>query len=166
MKAWKGMPMSFLRRSAACALLTIFAAVPSAVGASPITAADAWIRETLPGKTVTAAFVKLTNGGPAADELVGATSPAVRSIELHHMATDAAGMMTMERVPSIALPKGATTTLAPGGLHLMLFGTKGELRAGAKVRLRLTFAHAQPLAVDFEVRPVTDAPAHEHEHAH
>ncbi len=152
------------QRSLAGALMLALAMARGAAAATPITAAEAWIRETLPGKTVTAAFVKLANGGDSDDALLEATSAAVRSIELHHMKTGSDGVMSMERVPSIALPKGGTTALAPGGLHMMLFGTKTEMRAGSKVRILLRFAHADPIEVEFEVRPVVDDSSHAHQH--
>ncbi len=111
---------------------------------------DAWVRETLPGKEVTAAFLTFTNDGDA-DALVAVACDVAASAEMHKM-TDAGGMMKMEQVPRIDIPSHREVKLAPGGLHLMLFGIKEPLAAGKTVKLTLTFEKAKIMVLEVPVR--------------
>ncbi len=124
---------------------------------------DAWARESLPGKDISAAYLTLTNVGNEADALVGASSEAAKSVELHRM-TMTNGTMKMEHVPEITLPAGGKAELAPGGLHMMLFGLEHALEAGDHLQITLKFRRAQPLIVDFEVR--RPEPEHDHRSMH
>ena len=93
-----------------------------------------WVRATAPGQKVAGGFMQLT--APADMALVGGESAASASLELHTMKM-ANGMMEMRQVPEIALPKGATVKLEPGGLHVMLIGLKQQIRPGEKVPMTL-----------------------------
>jgi len=61
-------------------------------------------------------------------------------------------MMAMREVPSIELPDAATTTLEPGGLHLMLFDLVEDLAPGDAFELTLEFERSVPVVVAVEVR--------------
>jgi copper(I)-binding protein len=61
-------------------------------------------------------------------------------------------MMRMKKVDRVPLPKGEEVKFAPGGLHLMLFGTKGPLRAGESLRLELQLADGSSQEVTVPVR--------------
>jgi copper(I)-binding protein len=50
--------------------------------------------------------------------------------------------MSMAAVPDLALPPGETVTLAPGRLHLMLFGVRQPLNPGNRFPLTLRFERA------------------------
>lgn len=88
-----------------------------------------------PGRPA-AGYMTLTNTGPRADALVAVTSPDAERVELHRT-TATAGVMRMGSVARVDLAPGATVRLAPGGLHLMLFGLRAT---DATVRLELAFA--------------------------
>lgn len=111
--------------------------------------------------TVNAGFMMLVNRGRSGDRLVSASSPNAARIELHtHERVD--GMMRMRPVAGgIALPAGRTVTLAPGGLHLMIFEPTAPLQAGGRFPLTLVFERAGPLAIEAEI--VAPAPGgHRH----
>lgn len=111
---------------------------------------DPWVRESLPGKTMSAGFLTFANDGEA-DALVGASCDCAAAVEMHRM-VEAGGMMKMEQVPEIAIPSHAEVKLAPGGLHLMFFGVKTPLQAGQNVQLTLTFKSAPPQTLEVPVR--------------
>jgi hypothetical protein len=46
-------------------------------------------------------------------------------------------VMEMRQIKEIALPKGRTVKLEPGGLHIMFIGIKKQIKAGDKVPLTL-----------------------------
>ncbi|BBI65277.1 hypothetical protein HSBAA_65830 [Vreelandella sulfidaeris] len=81
--------------------------------------------------------------------LMGASSPASDTVELHEMQMDG-DMMQMRHVDEIHVEVGETTTMRPGGgLHLMLIGLAEPLKEGERFPLTLTFAEQGD--VDIEV---------------
>ncbi|KAB7646345.1 hypothetical protein GGQ62_002927 [Polymorphobacter fuscus] len=139
--------------AAVLALLTA-AMAPAPVAAQHVrvaglTLAKPWTRATA-GK-VGAGFVAITNAGTSPDRLLSATSPAANKVEIHTMTMDG-GIMRMRPLPDgIAVPAGGTTSLAPGGNHLMLIGLKAPLVEGTLVPLTLNFATAGPVKVALKV---------------
>ena len=115
-----------------------------------IALSGAWVRETLPGKDITAGFLTLANDGEQ-DALIGVECDAASTVELHRMAHEN-GQMKMEQVKEIVLPSQGEVKLEPGGLHLMFFGVREPLVAGKTVKLTLTFRHAKPQTIEVPVR--------------
>ncbi|WP_221800221.1 copper chaperone PCu(A)C [Oceanobacter mangrovi] len=136
--------MSTIGKSLAAAsmlCLSMMAAVSHAESA--LTVKDAYVRAPIPGKQITAAFMSISNSGQGSDKLVSASAPWAQKIELHtHMHEN--GTMKMRQVDSIGVNAGTTTTLQPGGLHLMIFGLAQPLPAtvGGQLPLELCFAAA------------------------
>lgn len=65
---------------------------------------------------------------------------------------DMGGAMTMRPVDGIDLPSGATVSLEPGGLHIMLLDLAEPLEAGQAFDLVLEFAESDARTVEIEVR--------------
>lgn len=120
-----------------------------------------WLRANLPDRP-TAAYLEITNSGSSDDRLLAVSSERFETIELHMMALED-GVMNMKMVNEIALPAGETTSLEPGGFHLMLFGATEAMEEGTTVKLTLTFETAGELDL---VVPVAKrgAPALHHNH--
>ncbi len=112
---------------------------------------NAWVRATAPGQQVAGGFMDLT--ADADMTLLGGSSPVSKSLELHYMRMEN-GVMEMREMKTIALPKGKTVSLEPGGLHVMFIGLKAPIRAGQKVPMTLLTKGAdgkeQKLAVEAE----------------
>lgn len=138
-------------------------ALSANVWAAEVKVSDAWTRATPPGQDVGGAFMTLT--ADADLKLVEASSPAASSAELHSMSMDK-GTMLMRQVKAIDLPKGKAVQLAPGGLHVMLFGLKAPLKAGEQLPLTLTVHDAkgksQKVEVKAEVREIGGGMMHRH----
>lgn len=118
--------------------------------AENISVEDAQIRQPMPGRTVTAGYLTLHNHTNVDLQLVGASSTTFSRAELHqHSHHD--GMMRMEQVSAITVPAEGKVTLAPGGLHLMLFEPATVLQPGQSIPLTLIFADGAQLAVDVPV---------------
>lgn len=111
---------------------------------------NAWVREVLPGQDITAAFLLIENPDHEADSLTGVSCECAKTMEMHRMVKEG-DKMKMEPVEKIEVPARGKVELKPGGLHLMLFGTK-PLRQGDKVRLRLRFTHAGEVVADVPVQ--------------
>jgi copper(I)-binding protein len=102
---------------------------------------------TPPGATNGAAYVDITAFSDPIT-LIGASSPASASVELHKMQMDG-DMMQMRHVNEIRIEAGDTTTMRPGGgFHLMLIGLIEPLKEGERLPLTLTFAEQGDLHVE------------------
>lgn len=133
---------------AASVALAAAAAEPSA-----IVVTDAWARATPPGAKTGAAYVTVTNKGTAADKLLSASTPVAGEAQLHTTITEN-GVMKMRPVTAIDLKPGASVTLKPGGMHLMLMDMKQPLKEGDSFPVSLTFEKAGTVEADVKVRKV------------
>jgi hypothetical protein len=141
----------------ACVLSLLLASVAQA--AEPVVASNAWARASMPGQQVGAAYLELRSATGAT--LTKAESPAAASVEIHTMFMNN-GVMQMRRLEKLALPAGETVKLAPGGMHLMLFGLKKPLQKGEQVALTLHVRYADGNTGQLEVRAPVKALAHQH----
>lgn len=147
----------FTTSLSAAALVLTFGS--SLAMAQSVTVKDPWIRGTVQGQSATGAFMELT--GKSSARLVGADSPAAKTVEVHNMKMEN-GVMKMFPVEGIDVPAGKTVKLAPGGYHVMMMGLHKPLTEGQKVPLKLTFelANKQRETIDLsvEVRKVVAKP--------
>jgi copper(I)-binding protein len=138
-------------KSALFALSTLLLALPALADSVKVDAP--WVRATAPGQKVAGAFMELT--ADADMTLVGGESPAARVVELHTMSMEN-GVMVMRPLKDIALPRGKTVQLKPGGLHVMLIDLKGQIKEGEQTPLTLTVRGAdgrqQRLSVQLEAQ--------------
>jgi copper(I)-binding protein len=96
---------------------------------------EARVRELIPGRDTTSAYLRVTNPGPEPVTISGAESPSARAIEFHVTERDG-DMLRMRRLPSVTIAAGATVSFEPGGRHLMLFGV-GNLADQVSIQLVL-----------------------------
>jgi copper(I)-binding protein len=138
----------------ACLLLAAPAAAHH-TGAK-VTPEEVWVRELIPGQDVTAAFMVLKNPDHSSDALIDASCDCAASVEIHRM-VHADGQMKMERIRRLEVPAQGEVVLQPGGFHLMLFGVKPGVKAGAQVHLKLRFETAGTIEVTAPVRAAQGA---------
>jgi copper(I)-binding protein len=134
----------------------------SSGGASAdLTITDAWARPSSATASAGAAYMTIQNNGTATDALVGASSPAATTVEVHETvvmgspapgASDDGAMMGMQPVKRLEIPAGATVELKPGSYHVMLIGLKQDLKAGATIEITLTFEKAGELSLSVPVK--------------
>ncbi len=132
---------------ATLAAAAVLAATPALAG--DIVIEKPWARASAGMAKAGAAFMVLRNEG-ATDRLVSASAGVAKVAELHTHIKDG-DVMRMRRVETIEVTGGAVTTLAPGGLHVMLMGLHGPLEEGTSFPLTLTFERAGPMTVDVMV---------------
>ncbi|BBJ00257.1 hypothetical protein FGKAn22_19490 [Ferrigenium kumadai] len=120
----------------------------------------AWSRATAPGQADAMADLSITSKQAAT--LVGISSTACKSVELHSM-THEGGVMKMREVKTLELPAGKRVSLGESGYHLMLIGLKAPLKAGEAVPLMLKIRAAGKREVNVEakaeVKPLAEAKA-------
>ncbi len=140
-----------MRHLARAALLLMAGSLIACTQPDPIGISDARIRELVPGRTTTAAYFSLHNHSGAPLTLTGAESARTSSIEMHTMITSG-DRVGMRRVPEVVIEPGASADLAPGGLHLMVFGVEN---LEAPFPITLIFADGTRLPVDFTILSLT-----------
>ncbi|MDM8545007.1 copper chaperone PCu(A)C [Candidatus Venteria ishoeyi] len=116
-----------------------------------VIAHDAWIREAPPSIRVLAGYLKLENKTGYDIRLLRANSPDFMHVEIHQMAIEG-GVARMTELRELMIPPYQTISLLPGGLHLMMMGSKKALKQGDKVKVTLYFSHGAPLFLDMEVK--------------
>jgi periplasmic copper chaperone A len=123
-----------------------------------------YARAMLPGAEVGGGYLKLTNEGGTDDRLVSAVSDRAGSIQLHEMKIDNGVMIMRELHGGIAVPKGETVELKPGGYHVMFMNVKQPFKEGETVKATLTFEKAGSVDVEFVVgAPAGGAPEMSHD---
>ena len=84
---------------------------------------DGVVRKPIPGRTMTAAFMEINNTSDKDVILTSASLEGADRVEIHtHLHED--GVMKMRQIFELPIKAGSSVTLAPGGLHLMVFGVK------------------------------------------
>jgi copper(I)-binding protein len=140
-----------------CALLGYLSAAPAYAGeikAGDLVITQAWSRATPGGAKVAGGYLTIENKGAAADRLIGGSGDVAGRIEVHEMATSN-GVMTMRALDQgLTIEPGKTVTLAPGGIHLMMFDLKSPLKSGDKVPVTLEFEKAGKVTLSFDVQGV------------
>jgi periplasmic copper chaperone A len=97
-----------------------------------------------------AAYLTIRNTGKEADRLIKVETTVAEMTETHETKMDG-DMMSMSMVDAIEIPAGGSVELKPGGYHIMLMKLKGDLTAGTKISLTLTFEKAGTVKVDADV---------------
>ena len=123
-----------------------------------------YARATVPGQPSGGAYLSIENTGVGADKLLGATSPAAKSVEIHTMRMDG-NVMKMREVGEVELQPMSTLTMAPGGgFHIMLMGLTKPLKVGDKFPMTLTFQKAGKIDVSVSVDDMSGKPGTMHQH--
>jgi copper(I)-binding protein len=120
-----------------------------------------WTRATPSTAPTAGGFLTVTNKGTTPDKLISAKSAAAETVQIHTMKMEGNVMRMREQDGGLEIAPGATVTLAPGHLHLMMMGLKGPLKQGEKVPVTLVFEKAGPIDVELAVMAMgASAPQH------
>jgi copper(I)-binding protein len=145
-------------RTAALALLSLVGLAASALAADMAKVGDIrihqpWVRASLGNAPNSAAYMTLETTASEADRLVGGSTPAADSVQLHsHIMED--GIAKMRPVDAIEVAPGGPTVLEPGGLHMMLVGLTGKLEEGGTMPLTLEFETAGEVTLEVPIRGI------------
>lgn len=138
-------------RNSLMVLSALAASLTVASAQAPLTVTEAWVREPVPGRAVTAAYAVVDNPAKADIAIVGVSSEVAGTAELHEMARSG-DMMKMQQVKEIKVPAAGRVELKPGGYHVMLFDLKKPLKEGDVVPLVLTTSGGATVNVTAKVR--------------
>ena len=112
----------------------------------PLQVKDAWVRVT--NVTGTAAmYLTLENRDTATVMIVGAETQLARAAEFHET-MEMQGTSHMNKLDSLPIARGATLTMKPGGIHLMLIDLTASVAVGDSVALVIHLADGRTTSVN------------------
>ena len=125
--------------------------------ASPLSAADKaiqiekpWARASILKSRPGAAYLKIVNRSETRDRLLSVSSPLAGKVSIH-LSEMSNGVMMMSPMHDLPIEPGASVTLKPGGLHLMLMKLRVPLKKGGKLPLTLNFEIAGKIDIQAQV---------------
>lgn len=124
--------------------------IEAAIAPASVSIQSAWIRPTLGANRNTAAYATLINTSATPARLIGAAVVGASKAELHNSVMEN-GIMRMRQVEAIDIPAAGSVSLAPGGLHIMVFGLENGLEAGNTATITLTVEGSGDLTIEAPV---------------
>lgn len=119
-----------------------------------LTFQDAWTKAAETG--MTAAFGTLVNPTDADLQVIGVSSPAATTMELHETVMSEDSMM-MQQVEGFTIPAGGELLLEPGGNHLMFMGLTEPILPGDEVEVTLELQDGSTVTFVTSAREFTGA---------
>ena len=114
---------------------------------SALTISDAYFRLMPPGRSMTAAYMTVTNSSDETQVLTSLRSDSADSVELHQHAHEN-GMMKMRKVDQLSIAAGESVEFVPGGYHLMLFGVQEGLGLDDTIDIELQLESGKSVIVN------------------
>lgn len=119
--------------------------------AADLVARDARVRLMPPVAQSSAAYMTLKNTADSDINIIGVTTDAAASSDLHAMRMQD-GKMVMFALDSVSIPAHGEFSFAPGGFHIMLMGLSRPLHEGDVVNIVLHLADGGAFTVQAPVR--------------
>ncbi|HBY07707.1 MAG TPA: copper-binding protein [Chloroflexi bacterium] len=136
------------------ALFGLFLAGCASSSGPKISIENAWGRPSPMVATAGAFYMQIKNKGGEADKLVGGSSAACGTVELHESYMTDEGAMGMRPVTGgfIEVPAGGMAELKVGGMHIMCIDKLEDFTVGATLPLTLNFEKSGDISLDVEIR--------------
>lgn len=117
--------------------------------AGDLTITGAYTRAMLPKAQVSGGYLTIENKGSSADRLLGGSTQAAKTVQVHQMKMEGDMMKMGEVEGGLEIPAGGTVALSPGGdaYHLMLMGVGTPFEEGQCLQLTLKFEKAGEVPV-------------------
>lgn len=118
--------------------------------AGDLVVAEAWARETPPGKSMTAAYGRLQNSGDKALVVTGVSAEVAAHSSLHETRIER-DRTTMRPVSHLAIAPGEEVELAPGGMHVMLMKLDAPLVEGESIDICFKLENNEDMCSAFPI---------------
>ena len=143
-------------------LLTVAIALCSTtIAAQSISIDNGYVREVIPGNSITSAYMVINNNSAENISLIGASAKVSPRVEIHaHSMED--GMMKMRQLDAIEVKGKQSVTLQPMGFHLMMFDLAKPIKAGQSIDLILKFSGGKEVKVALPVKSIKQKKQHHH----
>lgn len=133
--------------------------------ASSVLVENGYIRATIPGTTVSSAYMDIINNTSEKLVLIGASAQVSDRVEIHqHVMED--GMMKMRQRDSLEVVAGEKVILQPASYHLMIFNLKSPLSPNDNLSLTLHFKDADDVEITLPVKSIKRQEPKEQAHHH
>lgn len=129
--------------------------------AGDLTITGAYARAMLPSAQVSGGYLTIANTGATPDRLLGGSTEAAKTVQVHQMKMDGDMMKMSEVEGGLEIPAGGSVALAPGGdaYHIMLMGVGTPFKEGQCLQLTLNFEKAGEVPVVLNIgAPAASAP--------
>jgi len=131
-------------------LSLLFGMINHAYATSDITITDGYVKASIPGSDVTAAYMTINNTSDTAITLQKISSTLSDRVEIHeHSMAD--GMMRMREVGKVTLAANSKVVLQPSGLHLMIFSLKQPITEQDVIPFTLYFSNKTKVNIQLPV---------------
>lgn len=144
-------------------VLVLGASTQVAAAEGEIQVRDPWVQAAPPNAKVMAAYLEINNSGKKPRALTGASSTAFGQVGIHQSVMHG-NMVHMEHMKELAVPPGASVTLKPGGMHLMLMDAKKPLQIGDQIPIMLIFKGGEKILFTAVVRSGQTGNMEDHSH--
>ncbi len=94
--------------------------------AAPLAVNDVVVKRPLPGMSMSAGYLTLSNNSSAPITISRVTSPQFDAVEMHETIVED-GVSRMVAIGNLTIPPASQVVFEPGGKHLMLMRPAGEL---------------------------------------
>lgn len=113
----------------------------------------AWARASISSNNNSAAYMSINNPSDKQMTILGASAADIaNNVELHKSFVDEKGVSRMTSIDKIVVPANSSISLAPGGIHVMLFDLKRKLKSGDSFKIVLAIEDMDAIVVDVEVK--------------
>lgn len=126
---------------------------------------NAWVRELIPGQSMTAAYFNVKNVSAEEQIIVGVSSDIAEKAEIHE-SVNVDGRVMMEELSRLSLAPGQEWKFEPGGLHIMLMGVKEGVPLPNKSKFVFTMATGEQIVREFNLRSANAASGSKQHEAH
>ncbi|MBA6223445.1 copper chaperone PCu(A)C [Colwellia sp. MB02u-18] len=139
---------------------SVFANVSLASENAKLVVENGYARESIPGTSISSAYMTIKNLSAKNIRLIGAASAVSDRIEIHqHTMSD--GLMRMRQRDYVEISAQNSTVFQPSGFHLMIFDLKQPLKAKENIIITLSFDDQSSRDVNYTVQGLKQK-KHEH----
>ena len=122
---------------------------------------NSYARESIPGTSISSAYMTLNNLAEKKIRLIAASSAVSDRIEIHQHTMDK-GLMRMRQVDAVEVSAKGAVIFQPSGFHLMIFDLKRALKAKESIIITLHFDDDSSINVNYNVKGIKQKKHHNH----
>lgn len=127
-----------------------FSVLNNAYASNNIAITHGYVKESIPGSDMTAAYMTITNNSANPITLEKITNTNASRVEMHEH-TMAEGMMRMREVENITIAANSKVVLQPSGLHLMLFSVEQPFIENSIATFTLYFSNKTKINIQLPI---------------
>lgn len=122
---------------------------------------NGYARESIPGTSISSAYMTVSNLSDHNIKLVSASSEVTNRIEIHqHTMVD--GLMRMRQRDFVEISAKKSTVFQPSGFHLMIFDLQQPLKANEIITITLHFDDQSSIDAEYTVQGLKQKKHHHH----